>query len=82
VVGYRIPIRLEPQPEGGFTVTSPAVPELLTEGDTITEAMNNVEDAFAAVLELYKESGRSLPASIIQPIDDEPIETKRLVGTA
>lgn len=81
-IGYRIPVRLEPQPEGGFTATSPALPELLTEGDTIEEAMNNVEDAFAAVLELYQESGRALPASIIQRIENEPIDTERLVGTA
>ena len=27
-------IILEPQPEGGFTVTVPALPEIVTEGDT------------------------------------------------
>ena len=31
---YRIPLVFTPQPEGGYTVTSPALPELLTEGDT------------------------------------------------
>jgi antitoxin HicB len=31
---YKVPLVLEPQPEGGYTVASPLLPELLTEGDT------------------------------------------------
>ena len=31
----RIPLVLEPQPEGGYTVTSPLLPELITEGLTV-----------------------------------------------
>ena len=37
----RIPLILEPQPEGGYTVTSPLLPELITEGDTIAECLVN-----------------------------------------
>ena len=58
---YKIPLVLTPQAEGGYTVTSPLLPELVTEGDSLVEALENVKDAFAAVLELYQESGRSLP---------------------
>jgi antitoxin HicB len=43
---------------GGFTVTSPVLPELITQGDTLEEAHANVQDAFAAVAELYAEHGR------------------------
>jgi antitoxin HicB len=50
-----------PQPEGGYTVTCPVLPELITEGDTIEEAYANIPDAFAAVHELYDDLGRSLP---------------------
>lgn len=57
---YKIPLVLTPQTEGGYTVTSPLLPELVTEGDSVVEALENVKDAFAAVLELYQESGRSL----------------------
>jgi hypothetical protein len=32
---YRVPLRLELQPEGGFTVTSPALRGLVTEGNTV-----------------------------------------------
>ena len=51
----RIPLVLTPQPEGGYTVTSPLLPELITEGDTVPEAMANAEDAFAAVVEIYED---------------------------
>lgn len=78
--GYRIPIRLEAQPEGGFVVTSPAIPELLTEGDTVQEAMVNAEDAFAAVLELYEDEGKELPANVIADLSGSFIETERLVA--
>ena len=57
---YRIPLVFTPQPENGYTVTSPALPELLTEGDTLEEAKANVRDAFEAVAELYAEQGRRL----------------------
>ena len=60
----RIPLILEPQPEGGYTVTSPLLPELITEGDTIAECLVNVEDAFAVVLEIYEDEGRLLPPEI------------------
>jgi len=51
----RIPLVLTPQPEGGYTVTSPLLPELITEGDTVSEAVANAEDAFAAVMEIYED---------------------------
>ena len=58
---YKIPLVLAPQPEGGYTVTSPLIPELVTEGDTVEEALENVKDALAAVVEAYEDLGRSLP---------------------
>ena len=60
---YKIPLLLMPQPEGGYTVTSPLLPEFVTEGDSLNEALENVKDALAAVIELYQDMGRSLPES-------------------
>ena len=60
----RVPLIFSPQPEGGFTVTSPVLPELVTEGDTLEEAYANVADALAAVIEIYTEEGRQLPMRI------------------
>lgn len=66
---YKIPLVLTPQPEGGYTVTSPLFPELVTEGASLDESLENVKDAFRAVIELYQELGRSLPENI--QISDE-----------
>ena len=67
---FRITVILTPQPEGGYTVTCEELPGLVTEGDSVEEALENVEDAFVATLELYEDFGRSLPESI-QVSDDE-----------
>lgn len=69
----RIPLVLTPQPEGGYTVTSPLLPELITEGDTVSEAVANAEDAFAAVVEIYEDRGRSLPSSVYLDDADGPL---------
>jgi len=61
---YRVPLVFTPQPEGGFTVTSPVLPELITEGDTLKEAYAHAKDALAAVLELYSEQNRPLPVGM------------------
>jgi antitoxin HicB len=61
---YKVPLVLTPQTEGGYTVTSPLLPELVTEGDTIDEALDNVQDALAAVVEAYQELGRPLPSNL------------------
>ena len=36
---YKVPLVMTPQPEGGYTVTSPLLPELVTEGDSICDAL-------------------------------------------
>jgi antitoxin HicB len=61
---YKLPLVFSPQPEGGFTVTSPALPELVTEGDTIEKALENARDALSAVVEAYQYLGRSLSANL------------------
>ena len=62
---YKIPLLLTPQAEGGYTVTSPLLPELVTEGDSMSEALNNVKDALAAVVEIYQDLGRRLAYTIV-----------------
>ena len=76
---YKLPLVFEPQPEGGFTVTSPARPELVTEGDTYEDALENVRDALAAVIELYRDLGRTLPSNLLIPDPTGPVWTELLV---
>ncbi len=75
----RIPLVLEPQPEGGYTVTSPLLPELITEGDTLAEALANAEDAFALVAEIYEDRGRPLPSSIYVDDANGPLSVEAVV---
>ena len=58
---YAYPFSMEPQPEGGFTVTFPDVPEAITEGDSEAEARARAEDALVAALSFYTDDARKLP---------------------
>ena len=60
----RLPLLLDPQPEGGWTITSPLVPGLVTEADTLADVMPNVLDAWQVVLEIYEDEDRPLPAGL------------------
>ena len=78
----KIPLALEPQPEGGYTVTSPLLPELTTEGDSMAEALANLEDAFGAVVEIYQDRGRPLPSSLYLEDADGPLSVETIVSVA
>lgn len=58
---YAYPYDMRAQPEGGFTVTFPDVPEAITEGDTEAEARERAEDALVTALSFYTDEGRPLP---------------------
>jgi antitoxin HicB len=63
---YKLPLVLEPQPEGGYTITCPVLPDLITEADTLEDVNKNVADALAAIIEAYTDLGRALPA-VLKP---------------
>ena len=52
---------LEPQPDGGFTVTVPSLPEIVTEGDTEEEAMAMAADAIRLVVGYRRDHGMAVP---------------------
>jgi len=70
---YKLPLVLTPQLEGGYTVTCPVLPELITEGDTVREALDNTADALAAVIEAYEDLGRPVPPVLRQATLDAPL---------
>jgi len=59
---YSFSIVLEPQEGGGFTVLVPALPEVVTEGDTEDQALANAKEAIRAILEFRRDHGLSIPA--------------------
>jgi len=51
----------EPAEEGGYTVTVPALPGVITEGDTFEEARNRVKEAIRGYLKVLKKHGKLIP---------------------
>jgi antitoxin HicB len=60
-MSHSFSVILEPQQGGGFTVLVPALPEIVTEGDTEREALENVKDGIRAVLEYRRAHGPAIP---------------------
>jgi antitoxin HicB len=52
-----------PEPEGGYTVTCPALPGLVTYGETLEQARGMALDAMDGLIEIMLEQGESLPES-------------------
>jgi antitoxin HicB len=79
---FKVKLVMTPDPAGGFTVTSPDLPELITEGDTAAEALANVADALAAVRELYADLNKPFPSSLAPAPTDSPLSFETLVEAA
>ena len=63
-VNYSYSIILEPQEEGGFTVLVPALPEVVSEGDSEEEALANAQEAIRAVLAYRRDHGIAIPSDV------------------
>lgn len=51
----------EPAEEGGYTVTVPALPGCITEGDSFEEAVEMVKDAIKGYIAVLKEDKEPIP---------------------
>jgi antitoxin HicB len=59
---YSYTVLFEPAAEGGYVVTCPALPGLVTEGDTLAESRVMARDAICAYLESLRKDGEPIPA--------------------
>jgi antitoxin HicB len=75
---YSFTVLFEPAEEGGYVVTCPALPGLVTEGDTLDEARAMAQDAIRAYLESLQKDGLPIPAD--KPIQEEPVKEKATVA--
>ena len=61
-------IILTPQPEGGFTVTVPELPDVVTEGDTRDQAIDMAREAIEGYLETVANLGYPIRRGIREHI--------------
>lgn len=70
---FRYTAVFEPAEEGGFVVTVPKLPGLVTEGDSFEEAVRMVQDAIKGYLAVLDDNHERIPepddASFTAPID-------------
>ena len=57
----RFPAQFTRAKEGGFIVTFPDIPEAITRGDNIDDAMHHAANALESALDFYFEEGRRVP---------------------
>jgi antitoxin HicB len=55
------PARLKSQEEGGYVVTFPDIPEAITQGEDVEDALRHAADALESALDFYFEDRRSVP---------------------
>jgi antitoxin HicB len=77
---FKIPLVLEPQKEGGWTVKSPILPELITEIDDLKLLDEVVRDAVNAVIELYEDMGKEFPSSLLADSLKSPLWFESLIS--
>jgi antitoxin HicB len=59
---------LQPEPEGGYTVTCPALPGLVTYGASLDEARAMAADAIRGYIECLREDAEPVPESDPAPV--------------
>ena len=77
---YSFTVLFEPAEEGGYAATCPALPGLVTEGDTLEEARANARDAIRGYLESLAKDGMEPPSD--KEIRLEPVKEKVTVSFA
>jgi antitoxin HicB len=61
---------LDPDPEGGFTVTVPSLPSIVTQGESVEQALANAREAIELTLEDMVANGEPIP----EPVSDARVE--------
>lgn len=70
---YAYPCKLTDDEDGGLVATFPDVPEAITGGRDLDEALAEAEDALAVALEGYVLEGRDIPTPSPVAIDQPSV---------
>jgi predicted RNase H-like HicB family nuclease len=61
IPSYNFTVIFTPAEEGGYTVTCPALPGIVTEGDNLREARKMAREAIAGYIEVLIKHGQPVP---------------------
>ncbi len=65
----KIKVVLEPSEDGGYTVHVPSLPGCISEGETLEEALANIEEAIALYLEPVEDDFVASENALVQEIE-------------
>jgi predicted RNase H-like HicB family nuclease len=65
----KLKVVLEPSEEGGFTVYVPSLPGCISEGETESEALENIQEAIALYLEVQEDDWRPGEGAMIEEVE-------------
>lgn len=61
---YNLPVFIEPCEEGGYFASCPSLPGCFVEAESISQAVDYLEDAIAKFIQSYQKHGDPLPEEI------------------
>ena len=64
----RYRVLIEQDEDGVYVAEVPALPDCVSQGETRTEAINNIKEAIAEYLESLEADGEPVPPSIAEEI--------------
>ena len=64
----RYRVLIEQDEDGVFVAEAPALPGCISQGQTRTEALNNIKEAMAGYLDSLKAHGDPIPPSIFEEV--------------
>lgn len=65
----RYTVLMEPNEEGGYTVTVPSLPGCISEGSTWEEALAHIEEAISGYIEVARRLGKPIPVEVSVPLN-------------
>jgi len=77
---YRLDVTVEPLEDGRYLALVPALAGCMAEGDTIAEAIENVEDAARMVLKYRVKQGWPLPDELSDATLTSVVEARVVVS--
>lgn len=63
---YECRVLLSPEEEGGYSALALRLPGVVSQGETVQEALDNISEAFRGAVSLYLEEGNGIPWEAVE----------------